>query len=311
MLRDPRANALVDRFATRWLELSKIAGFVPDTELYPEFDENLREAMAAGDEAVRRRSASAGSQRCGFAARRLHVRERSAGAALRHPERLRQPLSAGEVHRSPARRAARTGERAGGDVVSEPHVGRDPRPLAAGEHARRAAAAAAARCAGAEGTRRRKGSRSRCASGWKLHRKNPACASCHQRMDPLGFSLENFDAVGKWRAEAMACPSTRPRRCPTARSSPGSKGCARYLVDHKEDFVRTLSGKLLAYAIGRGIEYYDQPAIRKIAREAARERLSLVVGHPGSSAALRSACGQWREARRRRARVESRNEERA
>jgi hypothetical protein len=103
----------------------------------------------------------------------------------------------------------------------------------------------------------------------EMHRKNPACASCHQRMDPLGFTLENFDAVGKWRSEADGVPVDPTAAMPDGTNFAGIDGLRTYLGENKEDFVRTLSGKLLAYAIGRGIEYYDQPAIRKIAREAA------------------------------------------
>ena len=88
-------------------------------------------------------------------------------------------------------------------------------------------------------------------------------------MDPLGFSLENFDAVGKWRDAADGVPVDPEASLPDGTRFDGLAGLRTYLADHKEDFVRTLSGKLLAYALGRGIEYHDQPAIRKIARDAA------------------------------------------
>ena len=154
MLRDPRANALVEGFATRWLELSKIAGFVPDTQLYPEFDENLREAMAeetklfVGDQLRQDRS----------------VADLLLADYTFANDRLAQHYGIPNVYGShyrpvkfndrPPRRTARPGERAVGDVVSESDIGRDARTLAAGEHARRAAASAAARRAGAQGTRR-------------------------------------------------------------------------------------------------------------------------------------------------------------
>ena len=115
----------------------------------------------------------------------------------------------------------------------------------------------------------------------ELHRKNPACASCHQRMDPLGFALENFDAVGKWRVEADGAPVDPEATLPDGSRFAGMTGLRTFLVNNKEDFVRTLSGKLLAYAIGRGIEHYDQPAIRKIGREAAQNEYrwsSVVLG---------------------------------
>jgi hypothetical protein len=113
----------------------------------------------------------------------------------------------------------------------------------------------------------------------ELHRKNPACASCHQRMDPLGFALENFDAVGKWRSEADGAPVDPEASMPDGSRFAGMTGLRTYLVNNREEFVRTLSGKLLAYALGRGVEYYDQPAIRKIARDAAQKdyRWSSVV----------------------------------
>jgi hypothetical protein len=102
----------------------------------------------------------------------------------------------------------------------------------------------------------------------EMHRKNPVCASCHQRMDPLGFSLENFDADGKWRTQADGVPVDAIASLPDGSHFDGVSGLRTLLVSHKEDFVRTFSGKLLAYAIGRGIEYYDLPAIRNIARGA-------------------------------------------
>ena len=102
-----------------------------------------------------------------------------------------------------------------------------------------------------------------------LHRQNPACASCHQRMDPLGFALENFDALGKWRTSSDGAPIDPSATFPDGTKFDGVAGLRALLVSHKEDFARTLSGKLLAYAIGRGLDYRDMPAVRRIARDAA------------------------------------------
>jgi len=88
-------------------------------------------------------------------------------------------------------------------------------------------------------------------------------------MDPLGFSLENFDADGKWRTVSDSVPIDASATLPDGTRFEGVGGLRSVLVSHKEDFARTLTAKLLAYAIGRGIEYYDQPAVRKIARDAA------------------------------------------
>src|SRR5207247_4504902 len=103
----------------------------------------------------------------------------------------------------------------------------------------------------------------------EMHRKNPACASCHQRMDPLGFALENFDALGKWRTSSDGAPIDPSASFPDGTRFEGVAGLRTLLVSHKEDFVRTLSAKLLAYAIGRGLDHRDMPAVRRIAREAA------------------------------------------
>jgi hypothetical protein len=101
------------------------------------------------------------------------------------------------------------------------------------------------------------------------HRKNPACAGCHRRMDPLGFSLENFDALGKWRTIADGETVDASASLPDGTRFSGIAGLRGLLIDHKEDFVRTLSEKMLAYAVGRGIESSDLPTVRKIARDAA------------------------------------------
>ena len=162
-----RSQALVDNFASQWLTLGKLAGVVPDVDAYPEFDENLRDAfrqetrLFVGSQLREDRSVARAADR------RLHVRERAAGAALPDPERLRQPLPARDVRRRQARRTARSGQHPDGDVVSEPHVAGAARPMAARQRARRAAAAAAARRAGAQGERRRRRSRGRSASRWK------------------------------------------------------------------------------------------------------------------------------------------------
>jgi len=101
------------------------------------------------------------------------------------------------------------------------------------------------------------------------HRTNPACASCHQRMDPLGFALENFDAVGKWRTTSDGAAIDPAAAFPDGTRFDGIAGLRTILSDRREDFVRTLTGKLLAYAVGRGLEYHDLPAVRGIARQAA------------------------------------------
>jgi len=91
-------------------------------------------------------------------------------------------------------------------------------------------------------------------------------------MDPLGFALENFDALGKWRTSSDGAPIDASATFPDGARFEGIAGLRTLLasdINHREDFVRTLSGKLLAYAVGRGLDYHDMPAVRAIARDAA------------------------------------------
>jgi mono/diheme cytochrome c family protein len=301
MLRDPRANALVEGFATRWLELSKIAGFVPDTHLYPEFDENLREAMAVETKL--------------FVADQIR-QDRSVVDLLLADytianDRLAQHYGIPNVYGSHYRPVKFSDRRRGGllgqasvlAVTSYPNrtsvvmrgrwllanmLGAPPPPPPLDVPALKEP--------GVEG--QPKSLRER----MEAHRRNPACASCHQRMDPLGFTLENFDAVGKWRNEADGVPVDPNASLPDGTQFAGIEGLRTYLAENKEDFVRTLSGKLLAYAIGRGVEYFDQPAIRKIARDAAASDyrwssviLGVVNSTPFVPAAGASRAGASRE----------------
>jgi hypothetical protein len=103
------------------------------------------------------------------------------------------------------------------------------------------------------------------------HRANPACASCHARMDPLGFSLENFDALGQWRTADGDAPVNAGGVLLDGTTVAGPAALRRALVAQKEQFVRAVAGRLLTYAIGREMEYYDAPAIRTVVRAAAAD----------------------------------------
>jgi hypothetical protein len=103
----------------------------------------------------------------------------------------------------------------------------------------------------------------------EAHRKNPSCAVCHVRMDPLGFSLENFDALGGWRTSADGSAIDAAAALPDGSRFEGIVGLRQLLLSHREDFVRTFTEKLMAYAVGRGLTGDDMPAVRKVAREAA------------------------------------------
>jgi len=102
------------------------------------------------------------------------------------------------------------------------------------------------------------------------HRKNPVCASCHANMDPLGFALENFNAIGRWREDDDGAPINTAIAFRGA-SIEGPKGFREVLVGHGQDFVRALTEKLLTYALGRGLDYKDAPTVRQILRDTSRD----------------------------------------
>jgi Protein of unknown function (DUF1588)/Protein of unknown function (DUF1585)/Protein of unknown function (DUF1592) len=105
----------------------------------------------------------------------------------------------------------------------------------------------------------------------ETHRKNPVCASCHARMDPLGFSLENFDGIGQWRTADAGAPIDASGVLLDGTKVDGPVALRRALVLQQEQFVRTVVAKLATYALGREIEFFDAPAIREIVRAAAAD----------------------------------------
>src|SRR5688572_10744133 len=112
------------------------------------------------------------------------------------------------------------------------------------------------------------------------HRANPVCASCHARMDPIGFALENYDGVGKWRDEDAGIAIDASGRLPDGTEFSGPAGLTQLMVGkYREDFVRTVTEKLMTYALGRGVEHYDTPTVRAIARQAALDnyRMSSLI----------------------------------
>jgi hypothetical protein len=105
----------------------------------------------------------------------------------------------------------------------------------------------------------------------EMHRANATCASCHARMDPLGLSLENFDAIGQWRAQDSGRAIDASGTLLDGTKVSGPRELRNALVAHKEQFATAVTEKLLTYMLGRGLEYYDASAVRKIDRDAAAD----------------------------------------
>ena len=126
------------------------------------------------------------------------------------------------------------------------------------------------------------------------HRANPVCAGCHRQMDPIGFALENFDGVGHWRNNEDGAKIDASGTLFNGASIDGPLGLRQALVRQPEIFVGVMTEKMLTYALGRGIEYYDMPAVRKIVRDARKMDYrfsSIVLG------IVRSAPFQMKEAK--------------
>jgi hypothetical protein len=137
------------------------------------------------------------------------------------------------------------------------------------------------------------------------HRANPVCATCHNMIDPAGFALENFDAIGRWRTvDESFNPIDASGALPDGTKFNGVAELRAALVRRPERFVNTVTEKLLTYALGRGLEYYDMPAVRRIVKESAADQyrfqsmiLAIVKSYPFSMrrtepAAASAAVGQ-------------------
>ena len=109
----------------------------------------------------------------------------------------------------------------------------------------------------------------------EVHRANPICASCHTKMDPLGFSLESYDAIGEWRQTDAGKPVDSSAVLPDGTKFSGPQGLRNILLARKDQFVGAVTGKLLVYALGRGLEPYDMPTVRAIRNDAARDNYAI------------------------------------
>jgi hypothetical protein len=267
MLADPRAQALVDNFAAQWLSIGKLAGVVPDVDAYPEFDENLRDAFRQETrtfiESQLREDRSVIDL---VTANYSYVNERLA----RH-------YQIPHVYGSHFRRVTFTdGVRGGllgqGSVLTVTSYPNRTSPVLRGRWLLDNVLGAPPPPPPPDVPLLSESSAAKTASmrqQMEAHRKSPSCAVCHVRMDPLGFSLEQFDALGKWRTASDGIAVDASAALPDGTRFEGITGLRQVVASHPDDFARTFTQKLLAYAVGRSLDAHDQPAVRQIARTAA------------------------------------------
>ena len=267
MLADPRSQSLVTNFAGQWLHLRNLESITPDGRLFPDFDDNLRQAF--------RRETELLFEEVMRGDRSVLDLLKSDHAWLN--ERLAKHYGIPHVYGVDFRRVAlapgsdrggllrqgsvltvtsyatRTSPVIRGKWILDNLLGTPPPPPlpdvpALDDNTVSAALPVRERLA--------------------AHRANSACASCHNLLDPVGFSLENYDAVGRWRAYEEGKPVDASGGLPDGSQFAGVGGLETALLARPEVFVNTLTEKLLTFALGRGVEYYDGPAVRDVLRKA-------------------------------------------
>jgi hypothetical protein len=269
MLKDDKARALVNNFAMQWLQLRNLQALAPDPARFPSFDEALRTSMQRETESVfeyvvredrsvlellaadytfvdERLAKHYGIDGVtGPEFRKVSLKDSPRGGLLTEASVL--AVTSNPTRTSPVKR---------GKWVLENLLGTPPPPPPANVEQLKDDKP------GAElsGTLRQR---------MEQHRANPSCANCHERMDPLGFGLENFDAVGAWRTADGKEPIDASGVLPGGKTFKGPAELKAVLLSRKEQFARCLAEKVLTYALGRGIERADHCAVDAIARELA------------------------------------------
>ena len=266
MLADSRSDALVDNFAEQWLFLRNLKNSSPDPQIFPDFDDNLRQAMR---------------EETKLFFQSVVREDRSVMDLLNADytfvnERLARHYGIPDIYGSQFRRVALTSEHRRGllgqasilTVTSYPNrtspvqrgkwiltnlLGIPPTPPPPNVPALKE-----------NGDGKPLSLRER----MEQHRADPVCAGCHKVMDPIGFALENFDAVGQWRTLDDGSPIDPSGTLYNGAKVDGPVALRKMLTGHPDVFVGVMTEKLLTYALGRGVEYYDMPAVRKIVQEA-------------------------------------------
>jgi mono/diheme cytochrome c family protein len=277
MLRDPKARALAEQFGAQWLQYRALESVTRNRERFPDFEDYLRLSMRRETELFVEHVIREDSSILDFIdAKYSFLNERLArhygidgvsGPEFRRVDLTGTPRSGVLTQASVltvSSYATRTSPVLRGKWILENLLNAPPpAPPADVPNLNEAAI----------------GTASSMREQLEAHRKDPTCASCHRRMDPLGFGLENFDAVGAWRTTDGKFPIDASGFLPDGDEFHGPEELRRVLSDQREAFARCLTSKLLTYALGRGLERYDTRTVNAIANRlpASRYRFSALV----------------------------------
>jgi hypothetical protein len=280
ILKDPRSRALVDNFAGQWLQLRNLKDFKPEPDLFPAFDDKLRSAMLQETELFFENAVREDRSILDFIdADYTFVNERLAkhyGLPGVKGEQFRRVSLTGTPRGGILTQAAvlsvssnptRTSPVKRGKWILENILGTPPPPPPAGVEELKEDKESVL-----SGTLRQR---------MEQHRANPNCATCHQRMDPLGFGFENFDAIGAWRSREGKHAIDPSGTLPGGETFKGPTELRAILKKRPDAFARCLAEKLLTYALGRGVERYDRCALDNIVQGAAKDHYKfsrLVIG---------------------------------
>ena len=281
MLRDPRAEALVTSFAAQWLYLRNLEWISPDARLFMDFDDNLRQAMRSETELLFQSVLEEDLSVLdllradySFLNERLARHYGIPHVFGSHFRRVGLPAGSGRggllAHASiltVTSYANRTSPALRGNWVLGNILGTPPKPPPPDVPQLK--------------EKNESGETVSLRQQIARHREQPTCAACHNLMDPIGFALDHFDATGRWRTTEAGEPVVASGQLPDGTAFDGARELQDAILKRPELFVQTATDKLLTYALGRGVEHYDAPAVRKIIRESAKDdyRLSaLIVG---------------------------------
>ncbi|HZZ73012.1 MAG TPA: DUF1592 domain-containing protein [Pirellulales bacterium] len=284
MLADPKAYALTDYFGMQWLQLQRLHRALPSKDFFPALTGSLKNDMEQETrhffDALRTKDhrvldlldanyTYANAELAQFYGLRLSPDKKPLGndfeeVALR-PEDHRGGLLAMSSILTLTSHTDRTKPTSRGKWILEVLLGTPPPPPPAN----------VSQLTTPKGHAEPKTFREKLA----LHASEASCAACHKRIDPLGFALENYDAIGAWREQVAGAPVDNAGRLPGEEAFHGPDGLKRILHARQDQFVRNFTVQLLTYALGRNIEYYDEAAVAEIDQELARQdyRFSALV----------------------------------